>query len=340
MEAYTPSEQQSAEVSRTAHLGRIAERIDRIATLKSLLSEEDATTVVAALRQGGYSVEGDGFDENSLEDLRTAITGGVEQMEAWNNEVAGLAKAVKSGLVGAVARPESNESLEKLTDVERACLEAMREDFDRGIVLIDENANNDAYKAALEKDKAAKQSWETVQGRLLANDAALLKEAVELSKRTGGQEGKGACLVGVYENGELAIRQRSQEIVNVIRTKEGQLRLAFHPEAKLEEGEQWAKAVEIVRAVKAAGYHVPADAPGYKKRGHVAASEAVTGADYVASPNRDEWRDVMLECPDNVSDDAGVRVVVFLPANGNADVYDDFAGSRFDVRGAVLWLRG
>ena len=64
-----------------------------------------------------------------------------------------------------------------------------------------------------------------------------------------------------------------------------------------QESGQWAKAVEILRAVKADGYHVPADAPDHKKKGLVAASEAVTGADYVASPNRDEWRDAMLECP-------------------------------------------
>lgn len=246
----------------------------------------------------------------------------------------------------------SNESLEKLNKVERACLESMRQDFDRGIVLIDDNADKNAYQAALKEDKTAGQSWETVQGRLLANEASLLKEAVELSKLTGDQEGKGACLVGVYENGELAIRQRSSEIVNAIVNKKGELRLSFHPEAQLEEGEQWAKAVEIVRAVKVAGYHVPADAPDRKKRGLVVASEAVTGADYVASPNKDEWRDAMLECPDNVSDSANVRVVYLYPnfgyagiGNGYANrryagICDDDAYNRNGDRGAVLWLRG
>jgi hypothetical protein len=166
------------------------------------------------------------------------------------------------------------------------------------------------------------------------------KKAVELSKLTDNQEGKGACLVGVYKNGELAIRQRSSEIVNAIVAKEGQLRLAFHPEAKLQEGEQWTKAVEIRRAVEAAGFHVPADAPDCNKKGLVAASEAVTGADYVASPNRDEYRDAILECPDNVADNARVRVVYFDPDRGDAGVYGGYARDRVGIRGAVLWLRG
>ena len=252
--------------------------------------------------------------------------------------------------------PFNSEALENLNDVERACLESMKKDFDRGIVLVDprdEDGNliamNDvAFKGALEKDKTAGQSWETVQGRLLANEAALLKKAVELSQLTGDKEGKGACLVGVYENGELAIKQRTQEIVNARWERDwndgesdtGELKLLFHPEAIAQETGRWAKAVEILRAVKAAGYHVPADAPDYNKRGLVAACEAVTGADYVASPNRDELRDAMLECPDDVADKARVRVVLFNPDVGGAYVSGGGAYARGGVRGVVLWLRG
>ena len=261
------------------------------------------------------------------EEVLRAVLAELQAQFQANSEAA----SVVPNDVNTAQAPANNEALEKLNDVERACLEAMREDFARGIVQIDENADKDGYRAALKQDKTAGQSWEAVQGRLLANEASLLKKAVELSKLTGDQEGKGACLVGVYENGELAIRQRSSEIVNAIVNKKGELRLAFHPEAQLEEGEQCAKAV---------GYHVPADAPDYNKRGLVAASEAVTGEDYVASPNRNAWREAMLECPDNVSDDADVRVVDFSPDRGNANVYSADADFRDDFRGAVLWLRG
>lgn len=112
MEAYSPSEEQSAAVNKAAHLGRVAERIDRISHLKSLLQEKDAATIVAALRQGGYSVEGDGFEEKSLEEVKAAIAEGVGQMEAWNNEVAGLSNAVKNGLVGTVTNPASLDVLD------------------------------------------------------------------------------------------------------------------------------------------------------------------------------------------------------------------------------------
>lgn len=250
--------------------------------------------------------------------------------------------------------PAHRESSERLSDAEKTCLKSMKEDFDRGIVSIDDNADKDAYQAALEEDKTAGQSWEAIQGRLLANKAALLKKAVELSKLTGYQEGKDALLVGVYENGELAIKQRSQEIVNARWTKDwkdgqsdkGELKLLFHPDAMTQETGRWAKAVEILRAVKAAGYHVPADAPDYSKKGLVAASEAVTtGAHYVMSPNNgNEWRDAMLECkcPDNdVADNACVRVVYFNPDRRDTRISAAaYANSRHGNRGAVLWLRG
>lgn len=240
---------------------------------------------------------------------------------------------------------EGNESLERLSDLETACLEAMKEDFDRWIVRIDDNVNKAAYQAALQEDKTAGQSWEAIQVKLLANEAALLKKAVELSKLTGDPEGRGALLVGVYENGKLAIRQRSQEIVNARWTKDwqdgqaekGELRLLFHPEAMAQKTGRWAKAVEILRAVKAAGYHVPADDP-YKL---VAASEAVTGANYVASLSGAEWRDAMLECPDDVSDNEPVHIVVTRPSSYRGTcVYSRSAGMRRSHRGAVLWLRG
>ncbi|QQR84161.1 hypothetical protein IPJ72_03160 [Candidatus Peregrinibacteria bacterium] len=275
-----------------------------------LRKEDDRDAMVAAVRREAAKLTGFSGTENSDEVIEEPVA------------------------------PANSETLEKLNDVEKACLESMRQDFDRGIVQIDDNADEDAYQASLKQDKTAGQSWEAVQGRLLANETALLKKAVELSQLTGDKAGKGACLVGVYENGELAIRQRSQEIVNARWNDRGELKLLFHPDAMAQESGQWAKAVEIVRAVKAAGYHVPADA-GHKKKGLIAASEAVTGADYVASPNRNERRWAMLECPDDITSYyAHVDVVDFFPSYGYARVTSECAGSRRNDRGAVLWLRG
>ena len=135
MEAYSPSEHQSAEIKKVAHLGRVAERIDRIENLQVLLQEEDVLSVVAALRQGGYSVAGDGFEAKSLGEVRAAITEGVEQMEAWNNEVAGLAEAVKNGLVGTVTRPESLLATELSPEQAEYVREAVEAGYERSMVV-------------------------------------------------------------------------------------------------------------------------------------------------------------------------------------------------------------
>ena len=229
---------------------------------------------------------------------------------------------------------------EQLDERLTACLEQLGRDFDRGIVRIDEKSTPEQYAMALKADKTAGQKWETLEARLRANGADLLKKAAAMPE--------GACLVGVYENGELAIRQRSQEIMNARWTKEwkdgssdrGELLLLPHAAALARSEGRWAKAGEIVQKVKAAGYHVPADLPNYEKAGLVAAAEAVTGGHYVMSPDGNEWRSAMFECDENVPDYSVVRVVNFYPGYRDADVGDGDADYRRGDRGAVLWLRG
>ena len=332
----TPSEDRSAEVKQAAHMGRVAERADRIATLKTLLTETDKATVLAALAEQGYRFE-DGFDQKELPAIQDAMREVIGQMEEMNGEVAGLSTAIKKGIVKAGEPVENTEQLdERLT----ACLEQLRRDFDRGIVRIDEKSTPEQYAMALKADKTAGQKWETLEARLRANGADLLKKAAAMPE--------GACLVGVYENGELAIRQRSQEIMNARWTKEwkdgssdrGELLLLPHAAALARSEGRWAKAGEIVQKVKAAGYHVPADLPNYEKAGLVAAAEAVTGGHYVMSPDGNEWRSAMFECDENVPDYSVVRVVNFYPGYRDADVGDGDADYRRGDRGAVLWLRG
>ncbi|PKL36370.1 hypothetical protein CVV38_00465 [Candidatus Peregrinibacteria bacterium HGW-Peregrinibacteria-1] len=240
-------------------------------------------------------------------------------------------------------------TLEKVGDAEKACLEAMKEDFDRGIVRIKKNARKDLYQTALKEDPTAGQSWETIQKRLLANEETLLKKAVELSKLTGDPTGKGTLLIGIHKNGELAIRQRSPEIVNAKWTKfftgfpedqsdKGELQLLFHPEAIAQKEGQWAKPLEIFQAVEAAGYHLPADT--IHNKGLVAASEAVTNSPYVMSPDGKEWREAQLRCPKDTNDHTYLRVVRFYPDNQTAYHVSILASTRVNYRGAILWLRG
>lgn len=227
---------------------------------------------------------------------------------------------------------------EKLNELLTACLEQLRTDFDRGIVKIDEEATLEDYTRALEADKTAGQKWETLEARLRANGAALLKKAAAMPE--------GACLIGVHADGAPAIRQRSREIVNVVITNKGQSVLLPHAEAVKHvqtQGGKYAKAVEIVQGVEANGYRVPADSPNYEKKGFVAASDVVMGGNYVESPVTEnpqdrEWRSAMLKCPDNTLDSAYVRVVYFNPYDQKACVDNGFANRRDVYRGAVLWL--
>lgn len=337
MPSPTPSESRSAEVKQAAHMGRVAERADRIAALKKLLTETDKATVLAALADQGYHFE-DGFDQKELPAIQDAMREAIAQMEELNGEVAGLATAIKKGIVKAGEPVALVEGTERLDERLSACLEQLRRDFDRGIVLIDDETTPEQYAVALKADKTAGQKWETLEARLRANGAELLKKAAAMPE--------GACLIGVYPDGTLAIRQRSREIMNARWDSKGELRLLPHAEAvALPNGGEWGKAGEIVRAVREAGYILPADPRAYEKKGLVAASEAVMGGNYVESPvtsnPRDrEWRSAMLECPETVSDSALVRVVDFDPFYQKARVDRGVARTRVDARGAVLWLRG
>ncbi|MBT6068319.1 hypothetical protein HOG48_01045 [Candidatus Peregrinibacteria bacterium] len=337
MTSQTPSEGLEAEVNQAAHMGRVVERAGHINTLQQLLGEEDKAAVLTALEEKGFRFE-EGFEAKELPAIQEAIREAITTMQA--DQPAGLATAIEKGLIGASEVIESGGVQPQLDESLRANLEAMRQDFNGGIVLIGDDTTPEQYTDALAADKTAGQTWESVEARLLSNDAELLKKAAELPE--------GGRLIGVYSNGELAIRQRSQEIVNARWTKnwkdgdadKGELRLLSHAEAMAQETGRWAKAVEILRAVKAEGFHVPADSPDYSKKGLVAASDAVTKADYVRSPNGDEWRSAILECRDDVTDNEPVRVVYFALDDGSAVVGYVNAYFRADGRGAVLWLRG
>ncbi|MFA6023899.1 MAG: hypothetical protein WC777_01635 [Candidatus Gracilibacteria bacterium] len=242
--------------------------------------------------------------------------------------------------VSAEASGDVEGSEERLDERLAACLEELRRDFDRGIVLIDENAGPTDYTRALRLDKTAGQKWETLKVRLLAKGAELLKKAAAMPG--------GACLVGVYENGELAIRQRSQDIMSARWTKmwidgssdKGELRLLPYAEAKALPDGRWAKPAEIIQAVKAAGYHAPVYPGELEKKGLVAASEVVTGGHYVMSPDGDGRRSAIFECDEDIDDESMVYTVAFHPENRGTVVLKSSAFRRLDHCGAVLWLRG
>lgn len=101
MNSHTPSESRSAEIKQAAHMGRVANRADRITALKTMLKETDKATVLAALAEQGYRFE-DGFDQKELPAIQDAMRGAIAQMEEMNGgEVAGLSTAIKKGIAKA-----------------------------------------------------------------------------------------------------------------------------------------------------------------------------------------------------------------------------------------------
>lgn len=135
MAVHSPSEQQ-ADVNKAAHLGRIAERTDRIQQLQNLLSEENKGTVLAALRESGYCFE-DGFESKDLEGVRAAIQEVIGQMIAWNNENPGLLEAVRRGLAGNAAKPELSDVPNIQLSPEQAeyVREAIEADYERSLAV-------------------------------------------------------------------------------------------------------------------------------------------------------------------------------------------------------------
>ncbi len=254
--------------------------------------------------------------------------------------------------LGCLLETETEAEIERRVN---EILEQFKHDFDRGIVMIDGEATLKDYEKALKKDGKAGQNWEGKGGLKERLRDYLLEKVngvtrLELAEKMPG----GPCLIGIHADGTPAIRQRSREIVNVVITNEGESVLLPHEEVVQfieKQGGEYAKAVEIVRAVKAKGYRVPPDFPDYKGRrykvkGLVAASDAVMGGNYVENPVAEgprskEWRSAMLECPDDIDDGKLVRNITsfnYSPSYQAAQVFDDYASVRHANVGAVLWL--
>lgn len=278
----------------------------------------------------------------SQQDVLRAMSAQLQKRSGVATEQA--ASTTGEDVQNSVRETQGLSGVESLDKRLRACLEQLRGDFDgRGIVRIDERGTKESYRAALKADKTDGKKWRRdIESRLLANDAALLKKAAVMPE--------GPFLVGFHANGDLAIRQRSLEIMNARWTEDwkdedeesarGELLLLPHAEAKALPRGRWAKASEIVRKVREAGYHLPPDSPNCAKEGLVAASEAVMDSPYVISLDMAEWRSAMLECDENVSDLDYVRIVFFSSVTKCVDVDNAGADRRFVNRGAVLWVRG
>ena len=305
----------------------------------------DARHFASVLTKKGLTVDALGSEEAPLRregDNRDAMVAAVrkEYARAANFTVTKNPDEV----VEEPLAPANNGALERLTDVERACLEAMKVDFKRGIVVIDEDAGVEAYQSTLETSRTAGTTWEVVQARLLVNEGALLKKAATM-------QGKGE-LIGVFKGGELCIIDRAdrdgnrEPVITAFDAENNRIVITSDTPDRVNamgaitgNGGKFADYWEIRRAVREDGFTLPPDSPKYEKKGIVAAAEALSGKPFVRSENGKDWRSAILECGD-VSRDAPVRVVHFYPDRGYAFVRYAYPGDRSGRRGAVRVLRG
>lgn len=126
----TPSEVLTAEVKKTAHMGRVAERTDHIDALTQLLGEDDKTAVLNTLQERGFGFE-KGFDAKELSEIKDAIREAIAIMEENNNEVVGLSTAIKKGVEKATEA--TNKDLEGYeTDLETLQVEWVKEKVEAG----------------------------------------------------------------------------------------------------------------------------------------------------------------------------------------------------------------
>lgn len=281
----------------------------------------------------------------ALEALQTKMRGATHELVVVANPAVQHATQPKSVNLPA--------SVELTPEVLAACLERLKEDFKRGIVIVDEHSNTDQYRAILKIDRTARTTWNTLRARLQANKGKLLKRAARMQ---GGGE-----LIGVDKSGNLIMISRADSRGNreperfIFRAdqmeessrkpRSGEKPMLVNTDTPNREelmvegipANYW----EIRNEVNEGGYALPPDSPDYRKEGLVAAVEAVTGKDFVRSENGNEYRSAILECGDvSMSRSSDIHIVVFDPGVGDSEVRDGYPERRVDHRGAVRVLRG
>ena len=230
---------------------------------------------------------------------------------------------------------------------EALALQKLEKDFERRVVVINENKTVETFKLALDADGTAGHRWEDAKDILCADGGKVLKKAMKL--QGGGR------LIGFYPNGDIAIVDGGIEGVGIepvifIVDSEGKVlhtvtkdmpnRAQLMQDArKQKEGMQFANYWEIRKETDNAGFHLALGAPPPQKKGLVAAAEAVTGAFYSVSGDKNLLIESILECGD-VSETSCVRVVYFDPKDQATGIRNGNPSSREAVRGAVRWLRG
>ncbi len=254
-----------------------------------------------------------------------------------------------------ISDPEDDEEIidAEITDkgeiseeILEARLEQLHEDFNRGIVVIEEDKTIDDYQSDINEGKIADaESWDEIEERLLLDKSSLLKKAAKM--QGGGQ------LIGVYSNGDLCIRDRGVEPVIITFDDEGDVITITTdtPDRDVilqevgKDARRLGNYTQIRDAVHEAGYILPErpeqpiDYDRDNKKGVVAASEAVTETFFIEG--NENWRTAIMECGDlDGENTVPINVIHYNPHKKDTTVGMATTADNNMHFGAVRILRG
>ncbi|MFH0820766.1 MAG: hypothetical protein V1908_03250 [Candidatus Peregrinibacteria bacterium] len=182
---------------------------------------------------------------------------------------------------------------------------------------------------SLPQDAKGRLTWEAVSEKLLANESAKLKKARAM-------QGSGH-LFHITESGDVLVKDRGVEPVmygwDKPEREEGRQLVQIYGRVPdlMATIKQWADATEISARVTADGYELFEDDGEYGFSEEMKRAAAVNeNGLFVASQNRNEWRDTVLK---------NARFARFRPVAGYVFVDGVAPGNRSGTRGAVRLLR-
>jgi hypothetical protein len=226
-------------------------------------------------------------------------------------------------------------------EILETCLLGLKEGFlSDGIACIGETKTVEEYKKELQVDRRAGQTLSQIETKLTGNKAFLLRQTVAMG---------GGRLIGVYDSGELAIKQSDPNITNFRWTKtwrtgpppKGELKLYSHRDALQLPGVspgRWANYDEIEEWIVEHAYYLP-HAPHLQfKTGLVAAAEAVTGQNYIENTNGKVCH-ALITGPRDAYNRSYRPTVYNHPENGETGLDWSRRVKRDVSNGTILWVK-
>lgn len=245
----------------------------------------------------------------------------IEEREAFNARLASVAT---------VPAPQAEAKTDKNVETpEEAALLRLKANFDRGILLIDDERTV--------KPKPNDITWEKIQAALLRLGGAELKEIMAM--QNGGE------LFGVDEQGDYLFKDGGTEPVIFGFEADGKPVMVYNRDPQqMARLAQIADYYEVYKAVygpedQPTGYELFPNAPDYKKTGMIEAVERLNKKKFVKSADGKQWRAAWLDNGRNISLSSRARNVSFDPRDRSTYINGGYPRDRDEDRGALRLRR-